>query len=1014
MVITIARAAARSLLDTVIEYGADGGTALPPVTLSYQDQEGPDYELSAVLNNPTSGDHLFNMRHHFAQLFDSNEYVLYPHYSGSSNQGIFSNGDVVDWSRIYTQTRYPDDSYRDWTQDSAGNLIYLGVRDTAFYGWTYLFCLDGKSVSLQGETDVGYIFLNGDYANPYRLPITLPLRAGYNLLELTGYNQNDFSRFNLTSALANQVDLMNSSQVVVPQLSGDFNGDGLADVGTFFQSTGEVKVALSNGTSFLPKQTWISGWGTGRQLLLGDFNADGRTDILAYDSAAGDWFVATSDGQRFVDQGQWMDNWGAGRRPFALDINADGRTDILNLFVEGGDYKSRVALNNNGSFVDAAFDLRFSEALTDNTAPVAGDFNGDGVVDVGGFETASGTWQIHLCSGNLGQQCDEVVYTIPDFGANFNMVVADINSDGRTDIGYYDYRQGRVMYRLATGDGFSSTTQSLPFSSQLTLAGVQVQNSDFNGDGLTDFIIYNELGNVETLFSTGEGTDLLAALNNGLGGRTRLDYGTSVAYENTYLPFALPVVTSMTVENGLGDSYTTRYAYKKGVWDVADREFFGFGEVRITDPQDNYRVTEFRQDDVYLRGRPAVESLFDNEHHLVQVSRNTWAVQDINTAVSPAVRFPYLVRTDQEVRDINGAGRRTAQEFYYEESPQLGNLTRTVQLGEVDLATGADIGEDRRTVETQYTHNTAGDRWLIGLPAVTTVRDHDGAVVRRSWYYYDGHSDPQTTPWPGLLTKKVDWAGDGPDDVDPETRYGYDAYGNLSTTTDARGNSTTISYDPDYHLFPLVTTNALGQRVVNRYYGINGVALDDGTYHGLWGQLRQTIDPNDQTGTRIYDALGRVTSSIGPLDSVAFPSSITEYAIAPPYVRVTSRQRVRHGEPATIDAVQISDALGRVVQTKTRAAQSGQYVLSGQTQYNSRGLPERQYLPRFVSPGLDVVDPIDVQLPHTLTEYDAAGRVVRTTNPDGSFATAEYHNWTVSAIDETGTGRTRSWTPTAG
>jgi len=62
-------------------------------------------------------------------------------------------------------------------------------------------------------------------------------------------------------------------------LSGDFNGDGKADIWSF-EDTG-VKIYTFSGStlSLLYNSTWPS---NKHFFTLGDFNADGKTDIFLY------------------------------------------------------------------------------------------------------------------------------------------------------------------------------------------------------------------------------------------------------------------------------------------------------------------------------------------------------------------------------------------------------------------------------------------------------------------------------------------------------------------------------------------------------------------------------------------------------------------------------------------------------------------------------------------------------------------------------------------------------------
>jgi YD repeat-containing protein len=277
-----------------------------------------------------------------------------------------------------------------------------------------------------------------------------------------------------------------------------------------------------------------------------------------------------------------------------------------------------------------------------------------------------------------------------------------------------------------------------------------------------------------------------------------------------------------------GDAYETGYVYAGGYWDKTDREFRGFESVTVTDPQGHYTTIRFLQDSLF-KGRVVSEKQFDAAGNLFTEVQNTWSSQEI----AAGVNFVYLHRRDNLVYDGDASGRRTSEEYLYEEGPQRGNLTRVEQYGEVDLETGEKNNGDnlQRRIKTEYVNDTAS--WIIGLPSSTRVEDFFYQVMRKTTFYYDAK---------GLLTSKEDWAGTG--NVNPITQYSYDGVGNLLTTTDPKGNITRITYDPAYSMFPLTTENALGHKVINEYYGVNGVALSgsDG-FNGQWGQVHDRPEP---------------------------------------------------------------------------------------------------------------------------------------------------------------------------
>lgn len=793
-------------------------------------------------------------------------------------------------------------------------------------------------------------------------------------------------------------------------IPADFNGDARTDLAEFDSVTGTLKVYLSQGTTFAPVQTWITNFATGgKQLLGGDFNADGKADMVSFDKATGVVRVALSDGTKLTDTGtNWISGFAVNQKMTTGDLNGDGKTDLVGLYLVGTNTIAHYAMNTGSAFQEDLVNTRLASDRL-NAQVFTSDFNGDGLSDLVSFWSDQGEWWIQLNPGDLRDQWGTFNYFPRYFGGGgdqYAILTTDFNVDGFNEPGYYDYHLGKIRYYLSFGNHVKEASAGVPdeqitpqIFSDLYIA-YQMQAADFNGDGLADFVASHPSFDTQIAYSQGGlPTDLLTSITNGVGGTTTIAYKPSTTYSNQYLPFTTHVVDSVSVSNSRGDSYVTRYSYEGGLWDALNREFRGFKKVRVTDPENNYTVSEFLQDPPYT-GRVKEQSTFNAANQLFAKTANTWNTQTIASGIN----FVFLKRKDNYVYDGDSVGRRTAEEYTYGETTQLGNLTQVKQLGEVDWTTGADIGTDSRTVETFYVNNTSAGNWIAGIPRQTVVKNHTAVEMRKSWFYYDGNNTNNTgLPTKGLLTKKEDWGGDQVGAQKPTTLYTYNTYGNLENTTDPRGNITTIAYDTTYQLFPLTTTNAVNHQVKNEYYGVNGVALDSGDgYKGVWGQLKSTTDPNDQVGRRVYDTFGRVVKTVGPLDTIAFPTSLKEFTPAADHVRIKTSARITSGQAAVVESVEFYDGLGRLIQKKTPSDVAGQYVLSGQTQYNSRGLPEKKYLAKFVLTPMTTMDALNTLDPYSSIQYDAVGRVVRSTNPDGTYSSVEYADWTTKTYNENG------------
>jgi YD repeat-containing protein len=977
---TLSSVTNRSLLTSVVQYGSDGTSTLPPMKFSYQntsDNLSNSYQVVPFTNQSGGGDHLWNYR-----------------YDTSYDHGHDTYGPCPPTDMCYGVNWGPSTTYG----NTDGSFSMSSGQDVAHHFWTYVFVNQAKTLTVPIQAvEVPYgVYLNGDYS--HSVGNTWNLKQGYNLIEITMYHQHQSINFNLNFPLASplNVDYMGSTQAITPQFSGDFNSDGFTDIANYNSVSKKFTVSLSNGANFVPAADWLSltlDLQNKDKILPGDFNGDGRTDVAVYLASSRVINVYFSNGTTLVPASPLTWNTGliADHQFYAVDFDNDGKTDICDLVPVSSSLYADIIINKGDRF---EFKNRIGlGSATDPFSPA--EINGDGRVDFIAFYKSSGTW---LLKQNVGDPSKEFLTLdiINNFGTGFQSVLADFNSDGLTDIGYFDSSQGKIIYRLSIGTTISPVNKELPIVFSQRDVNTSIQYGDFNGDTVPDYIASGFTGLSEIAYSGGRASDLLFATENGLGGISNINYGSVLKFPNTFLPFPIQVVRSVKVSDSLGQAYVTQYSYEKGLWDIEEREFRGFGLVKVIDPDGHHAETEYLQDDIY-KGRVKEERTYDVNNNLFSKVVYTWSEPQ---TIAPNVSFVFLKRKDNFVYDGNTTGRRTAEEYIYGETPQFGNMTKTIQWGEVDLSTGADMGADTRTLETQYVSNTA--KWIIGLPTQVTIKNNAGTLVRKSWFYYDNLANA-ATPILGLLTQKENWLSDVVGTVNAKTKYSYDAYGNLKTTTDARNNVTLVSYDSALNLFPISTTNVLNHQLFNEYYGINGISLNSGDgYKGLWGQLKSTTDPNAQKGMRTYDVFGRPTASVSPVDSIAYPTSKMEYGLGNPLSLLVSRQRIKSGETATIDSFDCYDGLGRLVLNKRRAPTAGQFVVSGLTEYNSRGLAEKQYIPYFTDKPINIAEIIDRTRPRTFTEYDPMGRVIKVTHPDGTYSSLSYSDWTSISIDENG------------
>lgn len=781
-----------------------------------------------------------------------------------------------------------------------------------------------------------------------------------------------------TSVNVEVIDMPSSWGKILPLL-GDFNSDGLVDIGTYNKDTGRWAVSLSNFDGFGSLNEWLTGFGgspVDYQYVNGDFNADAITDIAIYNQTNGQWQVGLSDGTKFTASGGiWTTFSGSSADyiPFTGDFNGDGVSDVGIYDKSNGSVS--VALSEKNKFSDSP--ACWLTGFSSSGQPFTGDFNGDGLTDIGVFN--NGSWSFAVSNGT--KFISQTAWAL-SFGSGNNPVISDFNNDGLTDIGVFDKTGGSWQIYHCNGSGF------ILKGAWLTNFGksdyVTPYALDFNGDGLTDAALFNNSNFTwQRLAAKGTVADLMKTIANGLGGTTEITYKSSLYYDNTGgdgrcdLPFAIQTVSAVKQSDGLGHFYYSNYSYAGGLFVPDKRDLRGFGYVKVIDAEGSVSETYFKQDDIF-KGLPYKEQISDSSGKVY--SRT---LKDYNSSVPYAgCVFPYLSEEESHNYDGELTAKVTKAAYEYD---SYGNPAKVIHYGDTD------ISGDEKEVDIEYVYNTAV--WILGLPSHNYVKDASGNVVSESRFYYDNHQSFSDTPAKGNLTKEEKWLEPKPAGVteNPAVTMAYDNYGNLWKTTDAKGNVTTTTYDTIYHAFPVVITNSLGY-------------TQTATYDIKTGQVLTATDFNGQTGHSEYDVFGRLIRKFGPNDDATHPCEWYGYDLTthPGKITISMREEYNTEDPNKIRvSYSFFDGLGRTIQTKTEAEDSAKQIVSGVITFDSRGLVKEKFLPYFTAKTAEYSIPA-LDGTRASYEYDPLGRQAKTINPDGTASRIEYNQWTVTTIDENG------------
>ncbi|WP_036024943.1 SpvB/TcaC N-terminal domain-containing protein, partial [Leptospira noguchii] len=279
---------------------------------------------------------------------------------------------------------------------------------------------------------------------------------------------------------------------------GDYNGDGISDILFFNHQSGNWKAAegrKEGGYNFKLYANRYQGYDSLEKIrffkgnVSGDYNGDGRSDIAFYLPSTRDFVVAEHDGRvfQFKSYGRLMSSvpdifrmeW------FSGDYDGNGLSDSVLFDEPTGQWT--LMLNKGGSFEFLRFSKKFQNVFRNDYLP---DSNLD----------SSNTND----STKPGKDKDKV-----------NLLVGDYNGDGRTDISLYDSRSGKWF--VGENHRNPNKNDSVYFQMQWKLYKVFTTpeqtlfshdrfSGDFNGDGFSDFLLFDRSSGEWTLGETGEGT----------------------------------------------------------------------------------------------------------------------------------------------------------------------------------------------------------------------------------------------------------------------------------------------------------------------------------------------------------------------------------------------------------------------------------------------------------------------------------------------------------------------------
>lgn len=429
------------------------------------------------------------------------------------NGSAFVPGAVVNWNGAPLATRFINRSRLRATVPSANvanpETVAVTVINPAPGGGTssaVFFTVTAPTASLTFATSVVGVGLSpaglvaGDFNNDGKTDLVVFNRkqpdsqcyVNFNgvgtIQTLLGNGSGGFSTSS-TACLQDDPEMAGQPYLVAE----DFNGDGNLDIGAnwFAEGGGGIEIFLGDGAGAFAPHGNIEAFDNVGQPILGDFNKDGKLDfvfqclVLDFPSIEV-WF---GDGAGNFTFGSDLGPLGEpnGDPLVAGDFNGDGILDLaMGQDAPNGSAVTILLGKPGGGFVKAA--TQPTTTLVSPTWITTGDFNGDGILDLAFADSGSTALTVLLGSGDgtFTQKTGQ-----PDAGQTTAFITtADLNGDGKLDLVLVDSANAALIY-LGNGDGTFQTALETATGS----GAAQLAIGDFNGDGRLDLAVTNSADN---------------------------------------------------------------------------------------------------------------------------------------------------------------------------------------------------------------------------------------------------------------------------------------------------------------------------------------------------------------------------------------------------------------------------------------------------------------------------------------------------------------------------------------
>lgn len=774
-----------------------------------------------------------------------------------------------------------------------------------------------------------------------------------------------------------------TSDEVLQVVSGDYNGDGYDDIAVLIKYNDwyQTHVYLSslNGSQVVFKSPSIRVISVKQKYSIQTIRATGEgfAELFAWyeNSKKSEIYYTRSSSSPLANSSVYNTNKNWDCVEFG-DVNGDGKTDVFN-FTEDG---YTVMISSRTGFFNETRSQQWPSKLHHH---YLGDYNGDGKTDIlltgwdkdpndGGwanwamlYSDGTGTFQREYFTRHFRSK-DRKIFVMDLDGDGFDDLIAvnKTTASGNNTNNLFYYHNNAIN----TGSDFSSVAG-------INTKGLDEWNfhfGDFDGDGKTDIICTsnwekNSWNGIKRYAAKSGENNLLSKITDGMGNATEITYrhmsdpavyqrGTTFSYPMSSFGSSWPLVYEVKTPNGIGGNDIKRYTYENALMHRRGKGVLGFQGFTEKDMTNDVTTTS----SFGLLAKPVMV----NTQIVTKVGSRTVSTNNMvySTKDASSASFWYVPVSTVE------------NKFDYVSGTHLSTTTTTLeydQYGNVTKSTTSN-GSVTTTTVNKYTNNTS--KWILGRLTESTVTKSGsmGTENRTAKFEYDAAS--------GLMT--AEYTEPSNTALGFKKTYSRDAFGNIVSSTTTPNNTSyaarteKTTYD-DKGRYILTQTNSLGHKVTNE------MNLDNGL-------LKSSTDMDGIKTTNTYDSFGNLIKASDPLvtaeTTVAWASS---HADAPSTALYYCEKRAT-GTPKTIE---FYDCLGRVVRKVAETGNTGSLTKTyTDIQYNAKGQPYKTSEPYF--PGNTIY--------WNTNTYDACGRVITQTAPDGKSYSFTYDGLKTITTDPLG------------